>query len=102
MPTKTNEKIECLNPNTGGKMKIDAEIYNNFSKAIYHVLKQNKKPVTYTEMVKGVKKCFYQDNTKFKGSVEWYTVTVKHDLVANNIIETWMEKGTRLHRLKLK
>jgi hypothetical protein len=100
MPTKTHEKVECLNPNTGGKMKIDAEIYNNFSKAIYHVLKQSKEPITYTEIVRGVKKCFKENKTKFDGSVEWYAVTVKHDMVANNIIETWIEKGTRLHKLK--
>ena len=100
MAIKTSEKIECLNPNTGGKMKIDAEVYEIFSKAIYHTLKQNKKPVTYTEIVKGIKKCFREQKTKFKGSIEWYAVTVKHDMVANNIIETWMEKGTRLHKLK--
>ena len=100
MPAKTAGKIECLNPNTGGKTKIDAQIYEDFSKAIYHTLKQNKNGITYTEIVNGVKKCFKENKTKFKGSVGWYAVTVKHDMVANNIIETWMEKGTRLHRLK--
>jgi len=100
MPTKTPGKVECLNPNTGGKMKIDAEVYELFSKAIYHTLKQRKQPITYTQIVDGVKKCFKEQKTKFKGSVSWYALTVKHDMVANNIIETWMEKGTRLHRLK--
>lgn len=100
MPAKTSGKIECLNPNTGGRMKIDAEVYDVISKAIYHVLKQNKTPITYTEIVDGVKKCFRENKTKFKGSVSWYAVTVKHDMVARGVIETWMEKGTRLHRLK--
>jgi len=100
MPAKISEKVECLNPNTGGKMKIDAIIYENFSKAIYHTLKQNKNGITYTDIVNGVKKCFKEQKTKFKGSVSWYTVTVKHDMVANNIIDTWIEKGTRLHKLK--
>jgi uncharacterized protein DUF6958 len=99
MPGKTAEKVECLNPNTGGKMRIDAGIYENFSKAIYHTLKQNKNPITYTEIVKGVKECFKENKTKFNGSIEWYAVTVKHDMVANHIIETWMEKGTRWHKL---
>ena len=81
MPAKISEKVECLNPNTGGKMKIDAAIYENFSKAIYHTLKQNKKPVTYTEIVAGIKKCFREEKTKFRGSVEWYAVTVKHNMV---------------------
>jgi len=72
MPGKTAEKVECLNPNTGGKMRIDAGIYENFSKAIYHTLKQNKNPITYTEIVKGVKECFKENKTKFNGSIEWY------------------------------
>lgn len=100
MATKAVNKVECLNPNTGGKMKIDADTYDLFSKAIYHTLKQSKRPVTYTEIVDGVKKCFKETKPKFNGSVSWYAVTVKHDMVARNIIETWMEKGTRLHRLK--
>ena len=99
MPGKM-DKVECTNPNTGGKMKIDATIYDHFSKAIYHTLKQSKKPLTYTEIVNGIKRCFKETETAFKGSVAWYAVTVKHDMVANNIIETWMEKGTRLHRLR--
>ena len=102
MPGETREKVECLNPNTGGKMKIDADIYDNFSKAIYHTLKQYKAPMTYTQIVDGVKKCFKENKTRFKGSIEWYAITVKHDMVANHIIETWIEKGTRLHRLSSK
>jgi hypothetical protein len=99
MPGKTVLKTECLNPNTGGSMKIDADIYDQFSKAILHFLKE-KKISTYTEIAGGVKKHFKQKKIAFKGSVGWYTVTVKHDLVARGIIETWMEKGTRLHKLK--
>jgi hypothetical protein len=100
MPLKSSEKIECLNPNTGGSMKIDAGVYELFSKAIYHTLKQAKTPITYTEIVTGVKKCFKEQKANFKGSTEWYAVTVKHDMVARGIIDTWMEKGTRLHKLR--
>jgi len=32
--------------------------------------------------------------------VEWYAVTVKNDMVAKGVIETFMEKGKKLHRLK--
>ena len=102
MPAKTSEKVECLNPNTGGKMMINGDVYDVMSKAIYHTLKQTKTPITYTEIVHGVKKCFKENKTKFKGSVSWYAVTVKHDMVARGVIETWMEKGTRRHRLKKK
>ncbi len=100
MPARSTGKIECLNPNTGGKMNIDAMIYDLFSKAIYHTLKKNKQGVTYTDIVSGVKKCFKEERTTFHGSVEWYTVTVKNDMVAKDVIETFMEKGKKLHKLK--
>jgi hypothetical protein len=81
-------------------MNIDAGIYELFSKAIYHELKRGKHGITYTDIVNGIKKCFKEKKTVFKGSVEWYAVAVKHDMEANNIIETFIEKGKKLHRLK--
>ena len=99
MPTKIADKVECRNPNTGCKMNIDAKVYEIFSKAIYHVLKQNRQGITYTELVTGIKKCFKEQRTLFTGSVEWYAVTVKHDMVANGIIETLTKKGKKLHKL---
>jgi len=97
---KTIDKVVCQNPNTGGTMKIDADVYEMFRRAIYHTLKQAKTPITYTDIVNGIKKRFKEQKTSFKGSVSWYAVTVKHDLVAKGIIRTWMEKGKRLHELK--
>lgn len=92
------KKTECLNPNTGGRMNIDSETYDLFSKAIYHELKKNS-PLTYTQIVEGIHDCFRQQKTKFNGSVEWYAVTVKHDMHARGIIEVYTEKGRKLHRL---
>lgn len=100
MPTKSPEKVACLNPNTGRKMNIDAATYELFSKAIYHTLKKEKEGISYTDIVKGVKKCFKEQKTIFKGSIEWYTVTVKHDMEASGVMETFTEKGKKLHRLK--
>ena len=100
MTTKKTAKIECLNPNTGRKMKIDGKIYEIFSKAIYHTLKKNKEGITYTDIVNGVKKCFKEERTAFKGSIGWYAVTVKHDMEATGAIESFTEKGKKLHRLK--
>jgi hypothetical protein len=99
MPAKPAEKIECVNPNTGGKMNIDAKTYELFSKAIYHVLKENKQGLTYTELVDAIKKWFKGNKTAFRRSVEWYAVTVKHDMVANRIIETVSDKGKKLNKL---
>ena|SRR5215831_8128376 len=100
MPANSDAKVECLNPNTGGRMKIDAGIYELFSKAIYHTLKKSKRSVTYTDIVTGIKECFKEERTNFKGSVQWYAVTIKNDMVANGVIETFSEKGKKLHRLK--
>ena len=100
MTTKQITKIECLNPNTGRKMKIDGKIYELFSKAIYHTLKKNKEAITYTDIVNGVKKCFKEGKTIFNGSIEWYAVTVKHDMEATGVIESFTEKGKKPHRLK--
>jgi hypothetical protein len=100
MPARSTGKIECLNANTGGKMNIDAKVYDHFSKAIYHTLKKSKQGVTYTDIVGGVKRCFKEERTNFQGSVEWYAVTVKNDMVAKGVIETFTEKGKKLHKLK--
>jgi len=100
MPARPDGKVECHNPNTGGKMNIDAAVYDLFSKAIYHTLKKRKQAITYTDIVKGVRQCFKEKGTGFKGSVEWYAVTVKNDMEANNVIETFTDKGKKLHKLR--
>ena len=97
MTTKT--KVECLNPNTGGRMQIDSSVYELFSKAIYHTLKKQG-PVTFTQMVEGIQECFREQQTKFDGSVEWYAVTIKNDMQARGIIEVFTQKGKKMHRLK--
>ena len=100
MPAKTvPQKVECLNPNSGGRMNIDKKTYDLFSKAIYHTLKKNQQ-LTYSQVVEGIYDCFKNQKTKFDGSVEWYAVTVKNDMHARGMIEVFMEKGRKLHRIK--
>ena len=91
-------KVECLNPNTGGSMKIDKDVYDLFSKAIYHTVKSGK-AITYTQIVEGVNDCLKKQKSKFSGSVGWYTVTVKHDMHARGILKVYTEKGKKLHSL---
>ena len=79
MSLKNTNKIGCINPTTGRKMNIDANIYDLFSKAIYHELKETKYGITYTDLVNGIKKCFKEKKTVFKGSVGWYAATVKKE-----------------------
>lgn len=93
------KKTECINPNTGNSMFIDADTYTLFQKAIYHTLKATP-GITFSEIVKGIKKCFKEDKVKFTKSVSWYAVTVKMDMESKKVIETYHEKGTKLHRLK--
>ncbi len=91
-------KVECLNPNTGGRMNIDKNTYDLFSKAIYHTVKTNK-ALTYTQIVEGVYDCFKNQKSKFDGSVEWYAVTVKNDMQARGILEVHIKKGKKMHSL---
>jgi hypothetical protein len=100
-PIKNKEKVEVANPNTGRRMQIDADTWNLFSKAIKASLKGGKQ-LTYTEMVEGVHDYLKQNKIEFNQSVEWYTVTVKHDLHVKKIIEVYTEKGSKLHRLAKK
>ena len=95
---ETSSKVECLNPNTGGRMNIDKSVYDLFSKAIYHTLKTHG-PLSYTQIVEGIHECFRKQGTKFSGSVNWYAVTVKNDLESRKVIHTYNEKGKKLHRL---
>ena len=97
-PTESS-KVECLNPATGRKMNIEKRTYDLISKAIYHTLKKEG-AITFTKIVEGVYDCFKQQKTKFEGSVEWYTVSVKNDMQARGVIEVFTEKGKKLHRIK--
>lgn len=98
MPAKKIAKVECLNPNTGGRMNIDKTTYDLFSKAIYQTVKTSK-GITFSEIVEGVYDCFEKQKSKFKGSVEWYAITVKNDMHARGILEVHIKKGKKLHTI---
>lgn len=98
MPSPTSAKVQCVNPNTGGKINIDKGIYDLFITAISHVLKSGK-ALTYTELAKGVSDYIHSRNIEFNKSVEWYTVVVKNDLEARRVINVFTEKGKKLHRM---
>ena len=91
-------KAECLNPNTGGQMFIDAAIYELFSKTIRQVLEKGQ-PLTYTQMVKGIKDYFCEKEIAFDKSVEWYTVAIKNDLQTRGLIRVLSVKGKKLHHI---
>ena len=93
-----SQKVECLNPNTGRSMKIDKAIYDLFSGSIYQFLKKGQQ-LTYSQLVEKIHESLREQQTKFNGSVEWYAVTVKHDMHARGIIEVFSQQGKKLHRL---
>jgi len=95
--TKPKDTIEVSNPNTGRTMKIDAATWKLFYAAIKHALKGGKE-LTYTELVEGIHGYLKSHKATFKQSVEWYAVTVKHDLHVRKIIDVWVEKGKKLHK----
>jgi hypothetical protein len=96
---KATSKVECLNPTTGGRMNIDKEIYELFSKAIRKTL-QGGKALTYTGIVEGVKKYLKTNPNNFTGAVAWYAITVKKDMEARGELEVFEEKRKKLNKLK--
>jgi hypothetical protein len=98
MPATKSSAIECLNPNTGRKMKIDKKTYELFSKAIYHVVKAGK-AITFTQIVEGVEDCFKKEKTKFNGAIGWCAITVKNDMHARGVLKVFTEKGKKLHSI---
>jgi hypothetical protein len=72
-------KVECLNPNTGGRMNIDKPIYDLFYKAIYDAVKRGK-AITFTQITDGVNDYLKKQKKQFDSSIGWYAITVKHDM----------------------
>ena len=97
MPTLKKEVL--VHPRTGSAKKIDKSIYDPFRAAIIHSLKGSK-GMTFTELTEKVKPYIRKNFPGFKGSVSWYTISVRLDLEAKGEVETFTEKGARLNRLK--
>jgi hypothetical protein len=93
------EKIQLLHPEGKNAPAISTETYKIFERAMMAVLKENQ-PMTYTDIARGVKHEFKKNKVEFAGSVSWYSVCVKNHLEATGIMETYMEKGKKMHCLK--
>ena len=98
---KTNKakKTIVTHPVTGTKRKFDAAIYEPVKSAILQSLKGSKGK-TFTELTDDVKKTIRKKMPGFKGSVPWYTISIRLDLESKGMVETFTEKGKKMNRLK--
>jgi hypothetical protein len=90
--------ITITHPRTGNTKSIDAEIYSLIRAAILKSLKKSKGK-TFTELADDVTSIIRAGKSKFTGSIPWYTISVRLDLEARGVIETFMQKGKKFARL---
>ena len=95
------KKIIVTHPETGTERKFDAAIYEPVKAAILQSLKGSKGK-TFTELTDDVVKSIRKKMPGFKRSIPWYTISVRLDLETRGIVETFIEKGKKLNRLKNK
>lgn len=93
-----SKKIVVTHPRTGSGFAIDEAIYKPFKAAILESLKGNKGK-TFTELTDDVVKLIRKRIPAFKGSIPWYTISIRLDLETKGIVETFTEKGKKLNRL---
>jgi hypothetical protein len=94
-------KTVVTHPVTGREKKFDSEIYEPFKAAIIQSLKGSKGK-TFTELADNVTKIIRKKMPAFKRSIPWYTVSVRLDLETRGVVDTFVEKGKKLNRLKSK
>lgn len=98
MAKATAKKIIVTHPVTGTERKFDATIYEPVKAAILQSLKGSKGK-TFTELTDDVVKIIRKQMPEFKGSIPWYTISIRLDLETKGIVETFVEKGKKLNRL---
>ena len=95
------KKIIVTHPETGTERHFDVSIYEPVKGAILQSLKGSKGK-TFTELTDDVVKIMRKKMPDFKGSIPWYTISIRLDLETRGIVETFIEKGKKLNRLKVK
>jgi hypothetical protein len=94
-----SKKIVATHPESRREMKIDEQVYGPFKAAILQSLKGSKGK-TFTELTDDVIKIIRKEMPDFKGSIPWYTISIRLDMETRGIIETFIEKGKKMSRLK--
>jgi hypothetical protein len=98
MAKATSKKTVITHPESRRETKINSAIYEPFKAAITQSLKGSKGK-TFTELTNDVVKIIKKKLPLFKGSIPWYTISVRLDLETRGIVETFLEKGKKLNRL---
>jgi len=93
------KKVVVSHPRTGTERKFDSAIYEPFKAAILDSLKGSKGKA-FTELSDDVVKIIRKKMPGFKRSIPWYTISIRLDLETRGIVETFVEKGRKLNRLK--
>ena len=103
MAAKTikKQKVVVTHPRTGTERKFDAAVYEPVKKAILQSLKGSKGK-TFTELTDDVVKTIKKTVPGFKGSIPWYSISIRLDLETRGEVETFTEKGKKLNRLRKK
>ena len=99
MAKTVSKKIIVTHPVTGTKRKFDASIYEPIKAAILQSLKGSKGK-TFTGLTDDVVKIIRKKLPGFKGSIPWYTISIRLDLETRSIVETFTERGKKMNRLK--
>ena len=95
----SSKKTTVTHPVTGTERKFDSTIYEPVKAAILQSLKGSKGK-SFTELTDDVVKIIRKKMPGFKGSVPWYTISVRLDLETRGIVETFVEKGKKLNRMR--
>lgn len=99
MAKAISKKTVMTHPESKRESKIDSAIYDPFKAAIMQSLKGSKGK-TFTELTDDVVKIIRKKMPGFKKSIPWYTISIRLDLETRGIVETFVEKGKKLNRLK--
>ena len=96
---KPKAKTIVTHPVTGTERKFDAAIYGPVKAAILSSLKGSDGK-TFTQLTDDVVKTIRKKMPGFRGSIPWYTISIRLDLETRGIVETFVEKGKKMNRLK--
>lgn len=99
MAKAVRKKVTVTYPSTGTERKMDAAIYEPVKAAIIRCL-EGSKGKSFTDLSEEVTAIIRKKMPAFKGSIPWYTISVKRDLESRGIVEAFKEKGKTLNRLK--